>query len=336
MKSFITSNAVSYLYKQLLLLDVPDHVLHGLNLQPHHSDDYIGPFRRVDSRIFYQLTDLLHEYDFQSKAEVNQMQHCFHSDGFHYAYLSNCKSVGDFFSRFIYMTSLISPLSTGTLLPVKNGITFTPPSPTNVINKFSAQGIFTLLITSLKRIFIDCELINKLSIYFIDKTLPDEDGFYSIATRNFYLCHDRTFIFIPHEVWNHDNPYHNPLVEPYFDYQIRKLYRVNIIDNTFIDSVLQNISRGGDLHTLSASVEQVAHHMNLSRSSLYRKLAEHNTSYSCLLDLYRKNLTMKLLSDPNLSIGEISDRLGYSTHSSFARAFQRWFNAKPTDFRTKS
>ena len=52
-----------------------------------------------------------------------------------------------------------------------------------------------------------------------------------------------------------------------------------------------------------------------------------------LIDEVRAATARQLLSDPKLSLFEISLALGYSTESAFRKAFRRWTGQSPAHYR---
>ncbi|MCK5162082.1 MAG: AraC family transcriptional regulator [Desulfobacula sp.] len=80
-------------------------------------------------------------------------------------------------------------------------------------------------------------------------------------------------------------------------------------------------------------IEKVAARMNMTRQTLYRKLKKEGTSFKTLLDDTRKSLAKKYLAQNEYSITEIAFFLGFSETSSFNRAFNRWYDSNPSDFR---
>jgi AraC-like DNA-binding protein len=76
-------------------------------------------------------------------------------------------------------------------------------------------------------------------------------------------------------------------------------------------------------------VEAVAETLGLARWTLQRRLAEQGVTFSDCVDLVRARLGRMYLAEPGLSIGAISDLLGYSEISAFSRAFRRWHGVPP-------
>jgi len=83
------------------------------------------------------------------------------------------------------------------------------------------------------------------------------------------------------------------------------------------------------------TLDQVAERMHVSVRTLKRRLAEHDTSYSALLDEARRDRATHLLRAGELGVDEIGARLGYSDPANFARAFRRWTGISPRAFRKK-
>lgn len=72
------------------------------------------------------------------------------------------------------------------------------------------------------------------------------------------------------------------------------------------------------------TAEHIADRLGLSTSSLYRRLREENTSFRVLADEVYYDLAMRYLRETKLSIAQIGETLGFSSPSSFTRAFTQW------------
>jgi AraC-like DNA-binding protein len=82
-----------------------------------------------------------------------------------------------------------------------------------------------------------------------------------------------------------------------------------------------------------ASVEDVARRLGMSRRTLARRLAEEDTSFRGVVDETRRGMAERLVSQDDLALAEIAWRLGFSSPSSFHRAFVRWFGQTPGNYR---
>ena len=81
--------------------------------------------------------------------------------------------------------------------------------------------------------------------------------------------------------------------------------------------------------------ETVAQALLLSERTLQRRLQDEGTSYQHLLDDTRRELAGQYLGQANLTLLEISYLLGFSDPSNFFRAFRRWFDTTPGEYRAR-
>ncbi|WP_101760124.1 AraC family transcriptional regulator [Oceanicoccus sp. KOV_DT_Chl] len=84
------------------------------------------------------------------------------------------------------------------------------------------------------------------------------------------------------------------------------------------------------------SLEAMAQQLNLSKSSLYRKLRDNGNNYQTIVDKFRRSQAIMYLSDTELTICEIAEQLGFSDASNFRRAFKKWTGYKPSELREGS
>ncbi|MNN73137.1 HTH-type transcriptional regulator VirS [compost metagenome] len=56
-------------------------------------------------------------------------------------------------------------------------------------------------------------------------------------------------------------------------------------------------------------------------------------TFSQLLDQAREAQALVLLANPTLSLEQVADKLGFSSASSLVRAFRRWQNNTPANYR---
>jgi AraC-like DNA-binding protein len=68
--------------------------------------------------------------------------------------------------------------------------------------------------------------------------------------------------------------------------------------------------------------------LQMSRRTFQRQLQRRKTSYKHLLDEARRARASSLL-DKDLTVAEVSERLGFSEPSAFFRAFRRWTGGSP-------
>ena len=87
--------------------------------------------------------------------------------------------------------------------------------------------------------------------------------------------------------------------------------------------------------TRAVSIEEIAAQVHLSRSRaihLFRE-AFHTTPYQYYLN-QKLQLAQTLLESTNLSIQEISERLGFTDYHHFSDAYKKWCGISPSGYRT--
>jgi len=82
-------------------------------------------------------------------------------------------------------------------------------------------------------------------------------------------------------------------------------------------------------------LDQIADKLSIGTRTLRRRLKGLGTSYQKILDDVKKELAVEYLQTTNLSVQEISDLLGYSEVTNFRRAFVKWVNLSPYQYRKK-
>lgn len=87
------------------------------------------------------------------------------------------------------------------------------------------------------------------------------------------------------------------------------------------------------LHQGAPSAAEVARALGLGHRTLQRRLSDLGHSFADLLENTRRTLAERLLTDPELSLGEVAYLLGYTEKASFYRAFRRWHDTTPAAYR---
>lgn len=81
------------------------------------------------------------------------------------------------------------------------------------------------------------------------------------------------------------------------------------------------------------NIERIATRLALSGRTLQRRLSDVGTSFQSVLDDVRFDLARAYLRDLRLDITQIAYLLGYSELRAFDRAFKRWSNQTPREWR---
>lgn len=80
---------------------------------------------------------------------------------------------------------------------------------------------------------------------------------------------------------------------------------------------------------------RVCDQLSLSPRTLKRKLQQQGTSFLLLREQARQHEASQLLSQPELAIGRIAERLGYSDPANFTAAFRKWTGLSPSAWRER-
>ncbi|MDP1826042.1 MAG: AraC family transcriptional regulator ligand-binding domain-containing protein [Archangium sp.] len=84
------------------------------------------------------------------------------------------------------------------------------------------------------------------------------------------------------------------------------------------------------------NVERLATRLNMSGRTLQRRLSDLKTSFQEVLDLVRFDLARAYLKDVRLDVSQVAYLLGYSELRAFDRAFRRWADKSPTEWRSET
>ncbi len=110
----------------------------------------------------------------------------------------------------------------------------------------------------------------------------------------------------------------------------RKLLNQMEIEDDIISRICHLLlSTPGEFPKLDA----VAQKLSLGARTLRRRLNELGTSYQRILDDVRRELAIEYLRTTNLTVQEIAELLGYSEVTNFRRAFMRWVEMSPYQYR---
>lgn len=113
--------------------------------------------------------------------------------------------------------------------------------------------------------------------------------------------------------------------------QLASEYVAKLEKQDFVGQVNRII--GELLESGNANLETVAERLGIKPRALRTRLAEVDTNFNQLLADYRCNLAKKLLAKTDESIDEIVYLTGFSEPSTFYRAFKRWTDLTPIEYR---
>ncbi|MBN1429149.1 MAG: AraC family transcriptional regulator [Anaerolineae bacterium] len=102
--------------------------------------------------------------------------------------------------------------------------------------------------------------------------------------------------------------------------------------NTWAEQVVHLVSKSLACGEKPA-LDTVAGELAIGPRQLQNKLKEEGVAYQTLLDDVRKEMALKYLSEPHITVCDIAFLLGFSEQSAFNHAFKRWTGATPGDYR---
>ncbi|PST82683.1 two-component system response regulator [Pedobacter yulinensis] len=102
-------------------------------------------------------------------------------------------------------------------------------------------------------------------------------------------------------------------------------------DETFLKKLDDYIR--SNIKDTQMNIDQLAHHMHMSRPTLYRKIKSLSTlSPKELIDVTRLKTSTKLIARNEFTMFEIAKMVGYSSQSLFNKNFLRYFNMTPNEY----
>lgn len=97
------------------------------------------------------------------------------------------------------------------------------------------------------------------------------------------------------------------------------------------------LSQAADLHySLHETLSTLASQQMVSTKTIYRRMQQKGQNFQQLKQRKKYAAALNLLNNPEISIEQIAEQLGYTNPSNFSRAFNRWANMSPSQFREKS
>jgi AraC-like DNA-binding protein len=114
-------------------------------------------------------------------------------------------------------------------------------------------------------------------------------------------------------------------------YASRELSRIPIV--TDLPSRLAQIVRRQLEDCGRVNAASVAGELGIPVRSMQRRLSDHATSFSLLLEQTRRTLAPALLAEADGNVEQAGFRLGYSEPTAFIRAFKKWYGVTPGSYR---
>jgi len=123
----------------------------------------------------------------------------------------------------------------------------------------------------------------------------------------------------------------DPHLFPILEEHIASTIDQSAAPTTFAESVMQLLTES--LLQQGARADLIADMLKISTVTLHRRLRADGFRFKELVEQRSRNVAERLLRHSNIPIATISGRLGYADPSVFTRAFRRWHEKTPREFR---
>jgi AraC-like DNA-binding protein len=328
-----TETYVMFLINQLINAGVSHEHCHkaiGFSLRPR----CVSLTRKIYNDSLMNLYHMLNDIGYQKHQELKEVDSLFDSDNFHGAYLSNSINFSDFIQRAQLVCNSNSSVNRFSLITKNNRLFIYLHNQMPSVSCYSPQSFYYLLAKYAESVFKLDKASLDAEVAVCQKDIPDESKIESYVADKINLNQDCAFISFPMELIDLPNSSYNSNAASFINNYFYKIYGISSeADRSFENNVSMHISNILHLHTADLTIEVVAKRMNMSRSTLYRNLVDRGVTFSELVDISRQNYALDYLKKSNMSLQEISDRLGYANLSAFSRAFKRWYDISPSFIR---
>ena len=115
---------------------------------------------------------------------------------------------------------------------------------------------------------------------------------------------------------------------------IKQIEQIQTEELTDLRSQVEILIRRS-LQSQRYQINHIAKHLSLHPRTLQRKLKGDGISYSEIVENIRKEVATERLENSNITIMQLSDYLGYKDNTAFTRAFKKWYEVTPVQWRKK-
>jgi AraC-like DNA-binding protein len=124
------------------------------------------------------------------------------------------------------------------------------------------------------------------------------------------------------------DPHLHELIRKHADMLLQELPRAESFTARVRELITEGLAGG------KAGVADAASALHVSQRTLARRLDEEGTSFKELTDQVRRSLALRYVGQTDLAFSEIAFLLGFSQVSAFHRAFKRWTDQTPREYRS--
>ena len=135
---------------------------------------------------------------------------------------------------------------------------------------------------------------------------------------------------VPSSILSSSLKHSNHLAHRFYRLQAQELLRMFYPDSGDVVAQTKQILLGYERQF--PAVADMAKTFGFSERTYHRKLDQAHTSYRELVDNYKKERCLDLLSQQKVSVAALAETMGYAESSSFLRAFKRWTGTTPKKY----
>lgn len=282
----------------------------------------------------YKIVKLLHETDYHTKKELPETLMIVAQPASFNAYLLNSKNALDMFDKLISFNSACSPGNYYGWREDNTHVEFYIRQHEKEMEYCTTQGMIFYVVLMLKRLLGE---YLEFSVGASSESYPDLKTFTQFATHNISFNQPDSFIRLDKNDALKQNNTFNENVAEYLKNQFQAQFSVGDVEEKLASLITADIRHAvrSEQDARFFNVDFISARFGLSRSTLYRKLHASNTSFTDIIDTFRKEESAQLLKNGFMPLEEISAVLGYSNLTAFNRAFRRWYNTSPAKFRNQ-
>ena len=139
-------------------------------------------------------------------------------------------------------------------------------------------------------------------------------------------------VVFPARWLNHQIPSADPLLHHHLEREAGELHSRR--DNNIVGQLRGSLRKS--LLSRKCTLSDIAGQLCMHERTLHRRLREQGTSFSHELEDVRNGMSQQLLAESTMPIAKIAKALNYADVSAFSRAFKRWTEITPAQWRARN
>lgn len=250
--------------------------------------------------------------------------------GIGWGIMANSRTIREGITQFARFTHIIAEFLKIELQPEDHeySIIF-KVEPESFYTPFSMEIIFSRFLTTIQQIL--GKQIKPQSAYFKHAKPGYVEEYHRLFGQNVLFDQPECSLTLSTDLLDYEISYRNEYLETFLTQHAEKLMEKLTDEKSFGLKVKRVIV--SHLYSGQVDIEMVSRSLQVSRSTLFRKLKEENLTFKEILKETRRELARDYLKDREITIAEIAFLLGFSDPSAFNRAFKSWEKISPIRFR---